>query len=396
MKIPTTQEDLDQYIQLQVQESVHLDYKHSDALLKTGQKEIPKDVSAFANSDGGMIIYGIEESGHLPMRIDGGVSNSAISREWIEQTILNNIAPRIDGIEIHQIPIDTNNSAYCIIIPKSDRAPHQDRTNKRYYKRFNFSSMPMEDFEISDVRARSRSIRPLVRFEIEVRHGFLFMFLIENPGDVAAENVTFEFTEKLTWREDKEPPSIIINGIDYFPPGKRYHVYYGTSPNLLGKDSKACTEFSALVSYFHPVRQKRITETFHINLREYLGTWPEYSEIEELTKKLEKVISGLTSEVRELKKQIEPLQSLVTPTGLNLSFTTLRNLRHLAQGSSFERIDPVGQDGQVFAEILEIDLPLAWKIAEHFWDKRTVEGLGESEGITAELIKKIRENFIVG
>jgi hypothetical protein len=378
MNIPVKREDLELFVQQQVQESLHLDYKRSEALSKGGQKEIPKDVSAFANSDGGMIIYGVEESGHLPVRIDEGIPNSVVTREWIEQTILSNISPRIEGIQIQQIPIDTSNSAYCINIPKSDRAPHQDRTNKRYYKRSNFSSVPMEDYEISDVRARSRSVKPLARFDVEIRHGFLFMFVIENPGDVAAENVTFEFTEKLMWKEDKGPPSIIANGIEHFPPSKRYHILYGTSPSLLGKGSKACTEFSALVSYFHPVRQKRITETFHINLTEYLGTWPEYSEIEELSKKIEKAMSELTSEVKNLKKQIEPLQSLVAPTGLSLSYTTLRNLRHLAQGSShFERLDPVGQDGQVFAEILGIDLSLAWKIAQHFWDKRTSMGWRE-------------------
>jgi hypothetical protein len=396
MNIPVKREDLELFVQQQVQESLHLDYKRSEALSKAGQKEIPKDVSAFANSDGGMIIYGIEESGHLPVRIDEGIPNSVVTREWIEQTILSNISPKIEGIQIQQIPIGTSNSAYCINIPKSDRAPHQERVTKRYYKRYNFSSVPMEDYEISDVRARSRSVKPLARFEVEIRHGFLFMFVIENPGDVAAENVKFEFTEKLTWKEDKEPPSIIANGIEYFPPSKRYHVFYGTSPSLLGKDSKACTEFSALVSYFHPIRQKRITETFHINLRDYLGTWPEYSEVEELSKKLEKAMAGLTSEIKELKKQIEPLKSLVAPTGLNLSYTTLRNLRHLIQGSlHFERIDPKGQDGQVFAEILEIDLSLAWQIAEHFWDKRTVDGLEGTEGVTAELIGKICENFLV-
>jgi hypothetical protein len=396
MNIPIKRDDLELLILQQVQESLYLDYKRSDALLKAGQKEVPKDVSAFANSDGGMIIYGIEESGHLPVRVDGGIQNSSVTREWIEQTILNNVSPRIEGIQIQRIPLDADNSAYCISIPKSDRAPHQDRTNKRYYKRYNFSSVPMEDYEISDVRARSRSTKPLARFEVEIRHGFLFMFVIENPGDVAAENVTFEFSETLTWKGDKEPPSIILKGIEYFPPGKRYHVFYGTSPNLLGKDSNACTEFSALVSYFHPVRQKRITETFHINLTDYLGTWPEYSEVEELSKKLEKAIAGLTSEVNALKRQMEPLQSLVAPTGLNLSYTTLRNLKHLTQGSpQFERIDPKGQDGPVFAEILEIDLSLAWKIAQHFWDKRVVDGLEGAEGVTPELIRKIRESFLV-
>lgn len=400
MNVPVKREDLELLIQQQVQESLHLDYKSSAALSKPGQKEIPKDVSAFANSDGGMIIYGIEEgieeSGHLPVRIDEGVANSVITRERIEQAVLSNISPRIEGIQIQQISLDSNNSAYCIKIPKSDRAPHQERITKRYYKRFNFSSVPMEDYEISDVRARSRSVKPLARFDVEIRHGFLFMFVIENPGDVAAENVTFEFTEELTWKEEKGPPPIIAKGIEYFPPGKRYHILYGTSPNLLGRDSKACTEFSALISYFHPARQKRITETFHINLKEYLGTWPQYSEVEDLSKKLEQSIKDLTSEVKDLKRKIEPLESLIGPTGLRLSYTTLRNLKHLLQNSSrFEPLDPMGQDGQVFAEILGIDISLGWTIAQHFWDKRSIDGLEENKEVTAELIERIRENFLV-
>ncbi len=396
MNVPSKREDLELLIRQQVQESLHLDYKSSASLSKSGQKEISKDVFAFANSDGGMIIYGIEELGHLPVRIDAGASNSIITREWIEQAILSNISPKIEGIKIQQIPLDSNQSAYCIKIPKSDRAPHQERKTKRYYKRYNFSSVPMEDYEISDVRARSRSVQPLARFDVEIRHGFLFMFVIENPGDVPAENVTFEFTEELTWKEEKQPPPIIANGIEYFPPGKKYHLFYGTSPNLLGKDSDACIEFSALISYFHPTRQKRITETFHINLKEYLGTWPQYSEIEDLSKKAEKALKDLTSEVKNLKRQLEPLQSLTAPTGLNLSYTTLRNLKHLFKGSShFEPLDPIGQDGQVFAEILGIDISLAWKIAQHFWRNRSIKGIDEIEEVSDELIERIRENFWV-
>ena len=107
MNIPVRREDLELLIQQQMQESLHLDYKRSASLSKSGQKEIPKDVSAFANSDGGLIIYGIEESGHLPVCIDEGFSNSDITRETIEEIILSNISPRIEGIQIQQIPLDS-------------------------------------------------------------------------------------------------------------------------------------------------------------------------------------------------------------------------------------------------------------------------------------------------
>ena len=64
---------LNQLIRDQVQESLHLDYKKTDSLDNTekNKKEISKDVSAFANSDGGIIIYGIVEKKHLPEQIEG-------------------------------------------------------------------------------------------------------------------------------------------------------------------------------------------------------------------------------------------------------------------------------------------------------------------------------------
>ena len=62
MKIDN-QYDLDKLIADQVEDNLHLDYKAADALAKTDgkKKEVSKDISALANSDGGIIIYGIKE-----------------------------------------------------------------------------------------------------------------------------------------------------------------------------------------------------------------------------------------------------------------------------------------------------------------------------------------------
>ena len=48
-----------------VEESISLDYKASPALTRDSKPsdEMCKDVSAFANSAGGQLIYGIEEKG---------------------------------------------------------------------------------------------------------------------------------------------------------------------------------------------------------------------------------------------------------------------------------------------------------------------------------------------
>ena len=141
----------------QIEENLHLDYKAADSLQKSDgkKKEISKDVSAFANSDGGTIIYGISEFNdihrkHLPEKIDP-VDRTNISKEWIEQVINSNIQPRVSGILITPIQLvsSVNHVAYVVTIPKSNTA-HQ-ASDKKYYKRYNFESVAMEDYEIKDI-----------------------------------------------------------------------------------------------------------------------------------------------------------------------------------------------------------------------------------------------------
>ncbi|MEA5080437.1 MAG: helix-turn-helix domain-containing protein [Bacteroidota bacterium] len=62
-----TEEDIRQLIYLKVEESIQLDFKQAESLGKNDKKklEIAKDVSAFANSAGGYIVYGIKENNHV-------------------------------------------------------------------------------------------------------------------------------------------------------------------------------------------------------------------------------------------------------------------------------------------------------------------------------------------
>lgn len=197
MEIPRTIEDLRMLIRNEVQESTHLDYKASPAVDKTKKEEIAKDVSAFANSDGGIIIYAITENEHLPFEIDEGVNHSKYTREWFEQVINSNISPIIDGIEIVQIPLSSERSSFVIKIPKSYRAPHQEQTSKKYFRRYNFVSQAMEDYEINEIRNRSFRITPLVNFDIYIRRQNTVYFVISNIGKVPAENVILTFSKEL-------------------------------------------------------------------------------------------------------------------------------------------------------------------------------------------------------
>ena len=148
------------YIDQEVEESLTLDYKSARALSKQDRKkiEITKDVSAMANSAGGLIIYGVSEHQdpdrrHLAEKIDP-VDRTEFPREWLEH-VINNIQPRIDGLGIYPVAVDTgpNHVVYVVEIPQSTTA-HQAK-DYRYYKRFNFESVPMEDYEVRDVMHRA-------------------------------------------------------------------------------------------------------------------------------------------------------------------------------------------------------------------------------------------------
>ncbi|WP_162932181.1 AlbA family DNA-binding domain-containing protein [Solimonas sp. K1W22B-7] len=139
-----------------------LEFKGSDALSLSDNKkknEISKDVSAFANSAGGTLIYAVvENDAHMAAYVDSGIDPHEISKEWLEQQINSNIQRRIDGIRIHQVDLSGGHGrvAYVVEIPQSDRAPHQ-ASDTKFYKRFNFQSIPMEEYEIRDVSRRSEA-----------------------------------------------------------------------------------------------------------------------------------------------------------------------------------------------------------------------------------------------
>jgi hypothetical protein len=203
--MPTTweQAELQRHMDNKVEESLTLDYKAGDALgTSDGKKrEITKDVSAMANSAGGIIIYGIKEydeddKKHLPEKFTP-IDRTQFSKEWLEQ-IINSIQPRINGIIIHSVDLNTgsNDVAYVVEIPQGTTA-HQAK-DKRYYKRFNFLSEAMEDYEIRDVMNRQTLPDVTVQFGSRRNgmrtepHYFLTVKII-NQGVLTAEKYKLHF-----------------------------------------------------------------------------------------------------------------------------------------------------------------------------------------------------------
>lgn len=139
------QDYLESLISNKIEENDQLDYKIE---VTDNNAEIAKDISSFANTNGGNIIYGIEEEKNKPIRI--APIRIVGLRERLDQITHNGIDPPLN-IKIWPVDVDIGGESgqvYILYIPKKYPLLHFAKKNKRYYKRTNFTSTPMEKPEI--------------------------------------------------------------------------------------------------------------------------------------------------------------------------------------------------------------------------------------------------------
>lgn len=156
-------EDIEGLIKNQIEESLTLEYKEE---MGNKSSDIAQDISAFANTSGGIIIYGIKEDkedGRKPISINWleGIN----TKERLENIILSNIEPRLRDVIINPIskPENSFQAIFVVNIPESPDSPHM--ANHRYYRRYNFQSIPMEDYEVKDAIFR-KGLKESLYFEI--------------------------------------------------------------------------------------------------------------------------------------------------------------------------------------------------------------------------------------
>ena len=148
-----TFDDIQALIDNHAEEGVHLELKRANALSKENADKVTKTFSAFANSDGGVVIYGIAEEDHVASDYSF-VDGNKITSEYISM-LARYVQPAIEGLRIYPIRKDDDfsKSIYVVKVPRSDKAPHMAKDHK-YYKRNNVESIPMEDFDVKDVMNR--------------------------------------------------------------------------------------------------------------------------------------------------------------------------------------------------------------------------------------------------
>lgn len=133
-----TLEHLSALVDNKVSESTTIEYKRDTyGSSDSDKKELIKDVSALANTRGGILFIGIDETDGCADALSPFNGNADIEIQRLNSILASSIEPMITGLEIRAIGTDQDNNIIIIKVPKSWSAPH--RTNfkgtKRFYRR---------------------------------------------------------------------------------------------------------------------------------------------------------------------------------------------------------------------------------------------------------------------
>jgi hypothetical protein len=158
---------------------------HGDRIGDRAKNGVFSEVVAFANSYGGDLVLGIQETDGNPRCAE---KRTPIPRcndlaEQLAMAARDLIEPQIPRLEFRGIPINETGEGYVVIrVHKSQLAPHRLRSNKECYRRRGGSSEPMTMREIQDLTfSVARGLEGVDRRLTELKKDF-DTWLAENDG----------------------------------------------------------------------------------------------------------------------------------------------------------------------------------------------------------------------
>lgn len=164
--------DLQDLVHNKVLENKTLEYKEDlPGNSDKDKKEFLADISAFANAAGGDLIYGIKEVDGEPIEVCGlQIPNVDAEKLRLENIIRDGVEPRISGLSIRAIPVQTSKVAIIIRIPRSWALPHMVNFKMRpqFYSRNSAGKYPLDISEIRAAFALSETVTERIRnFRVE-------------------------------------------------------------------------------------------------------------------------------------------------------------------------------------------------------------------------------------
>jgi hypothetical protein len=168
--LATVQADLEQLIEERTLEGPYLDFKRDlPAAWNDGAKhELLADVTAFANAGGGHLVFGIDEDGNSQAAAIAPLilQNADQEVRRLQDILLNQVEPRLPGIQVHTVPVDVaGKTGYVLIVrvPQSWHGPHRVKTNQHFFIRDGARKRQLDVPEIRSLFLRSENQAQRVR-----------------------------------------------------------------------------------------------------------------------------------------------------------------------------------------------------------------------------------------
>ena len=155
-------EDINDFVSLKQEENLTLDFKtinNANLTNKDDKRNLAKSLSAFANSSGGLVIWGVEAKKNKK-GIDCATGLKEIEDIRLFLSRLNEftgmaVSPIVDDVRHRIIETSANKGIAITYIPESSSGPHMAKMGEdRYYKRSGDSFYRLEHFDLEDMFGR--------------------------------------------------------------------------------------------------------------------------------------------------------------------------------------------------------------------------------------------------
>lgn len=159
-----TQAHIELLVADQTREGPHLDYKRDlpAAWNDSAKHEFLADATAFANSGGGDLVFGVEEDGQAQASavIPQVIENIDQEVRRLQDFLLNLAEPRLPGVKIQAVPVSAagiEGHVVVVRIPQSWAGPHRVKTNQHFFVRDGLRKRQLDIPEIRSLFLRTES-----------------------------------------------------------------------------------------------------------------------------------------------------------------------------------------------------------------------------------------------
>lgn len=153
--IETTQSDLEQMIAAGAQEGQRLDFKveYPSQWNDKAKHSLAADAVAFANSEGGTLIFGMSQGTDAEAKdiVPQSISSTDEERVKLHSFLTDLVEPRLPGIQTHAVPVCVNGvSGHVMLVhvPQSWIGPHRSKMGNHFFVRDGLKNKPLDIPEI--------------------------------------------------------------------------------------------------------------------------------------------------------------------------------------------------------------------------------------------------------